>query len=214
MMHKHVYLLLEATIMQMLTKLIQAFEAAPYTSHGTKLLSQAVAKRPESGLVLEFGVATGYSLRHLLNEVPGHVHGFDSFLGLPEQWNKENPKGAFNMDGQPPSLFIDHSRATLHIGLFEDTLPKFFQEHTESVAFAHVDCDLYSSTKTVLGAIRDRIQPGTILLFDEFWNYPGQEQHEALAFAEFLAETNLGWECLGRAKDTYSSAAFRILQDG
>lgn len=152
----------------MLSKLIKAFEAAPYTHHATKLLSQAIAKRPD-GLVLEFGVATGYFLGHILKEANCHVHGFDSFTGLPEQWNKENPKGSFDMGGQPPSLFINHRQVTLHIGLFEYTLPKFFQEHDgEVVSFAHIDCDLYSSTKTILDAIQDRIQPGTILVFDEF----------------------------------------------
>ncbi|HXF29087.1 MAG TPA: hypothetical protein VN457_04495 [Chlamydiales bacterium] len=33
----------------------------------------------------------------------------------------------------------------------------------------------------------DQIVPGTIIVFDEFYNYPGYERHEFKAFQEFLA---------------------------
>jgi hypothetical protein len=39
----------------------------------------------QEGLVLEFGVYYGKSLRHIASSFPGQtVHGFDSFNGLPE----------------------------------------------------------------------------------------------------------------------------------
>ena len=53
-------------------------------------------------------------------------------------------------------------RVRLHRGLFEDTLPRFLADATGGggggaplppLALANVDCDLYSSTATVLAAL-------------------------------------------------------------
>lgn len=48
-----------------------------------------------------------------------------------------------------------------------------FEGLPEPLAFGHCDADLYSSTKDVFDALGDRIVTGTILQFDEFFNYPG-----------------------------------------
>ena len=56
-----------------------------------------------------------------------------------------------------------------------------------------MDCDLYSSTKTVFNLLKDKIVAGTVIVFDEYFNYLGWEQGEHKAFREFLAET--GRDC-------------------
>ena len=55
-----------------------------------------------------------------------------------------------------------------------------------NVAFLHVDCDLYSSTKTVLSFLADRLKPGAVIVFDEYFSYVGWENHEHAAFDEFV----------------------------
>jgi hypothetical protein len=55
------------------------------------------------------------------------------------------------------------------------------------IALLHIDCDLYSSTKTIFELLSDRIVPGTVIVFDELVNYPAFKKHEVLAFYEFLA---------------------------
>jgi hypothetical protein len=75
----------------------------------------------------------------------------------------------------------------LHKGWFCDTLPLFLDEHIESVRFLHVDCDLYSSTKTIFSALADRLVSGTIIVFDEYFNYPGWQECEYKAFMEFVS---------------------------
>ena len=68
------------------------------------------------------------------------------------------------------------------------------------VAFIHVDCDLYSSTKTIFSLLSDRIVPGTIILFDEYFNYPNWQQHEYKALQEFVDTKNIKyriWHSLG-----------------
>src|SRR6185312_6095321 len=79
----------------------------------------------------------------------------------------------------------------LVVGLFDDTLPAFASEHPGPVALLHVDCDLYQSTVTIFRELESRIGPGTVILFDEYWNYPGWREHEHRAFQEFIGRTNL-----------------------
>ena len=64
-------------------------------------------------------------------------------------------------------------------------------ELDEKASLIHVDCDLYSSTISALNILAPRIQKGTIIVFDEYFNYPGWQQHEYKAFNEFLEKNGL-----------------------
>jgi predicted O-methyltransferase YrrM len=155
-------------------------------------LRYALGEIKGPGLALEFGVATGSTLRIIADGVAADrtVAGFDVFTGLPETWRTGFPAGEFAQE--PPDI----SGATVIAGLFEDTLPTFLAETDEPIAFMHVDCDLYSSTKTVLDLTRERLAPETVLVFDEFFNYPGWQQHEYRAWTEFLDQTGRAFEYL------------------
>lgn len=157
------------------------------------------------GLYLEFGVYHGTSLRKIRKRMPPHVmlYGFDSFEGIPEGWN-EFKSGSFATHVRP-----DLPNTHLVVGWFENTLPGFVQEHPEHVSFMHIDCDVYSSTRTALMTFADQIIPGTVILFDEIFGYTGYEQHEYHAFCEFIAETGKQFEPIARW-DAYR-AAVRIV---
>jgi len=114
----------------------------------------------------------------------------DVFTGLPETWRTGFPAGEFAQE--PP----DVPGAAVVAGLFEDTLPTFLAETDEAIAFMHVDCDLYSSTRTVLDLTSDRLVPDAVLVFDEFFNYPGWQQHEYRAWTEFVERTGRSFEYL------------------
>ncbi len=155
----------------------------------------ALSRAPREGLVLEFGVAKGASLRNLAAQTPRQVHGFDSFGGLPEAWaGTKEQAGAFTQKGKLPKV---PPNAVLHPGWFDATLPPFLAAHAEVAAFVHVDCDIYASTVTVFSALRGRIIPGTVIVFDEYFNYPGWRGHEYKAFQEFIRETGLTYEYIG-----------------
>lgn len=64
------------------------------------------------------------------------------------------------------------------------------------VSFVHIDCDLYSSTKTVFEHLAPAIRIGTVIVFDEFCGYEGWEMHEARAWTEFCQEWDVGFEIL------------------
>ena len=90
-------------------------------------------------------------------------------------------------------------RKNVHLikGWFDQTLPRFLAEHPEQAAYLHIDSDLYSSAKTVLDLFTPRIRTGTIIVFDEFFNYPGWQQGEYKAFQEFLSATGAQFENVG-----------------
>jgi hypothetical protein len=44
---------------------------------------------------------------------------------------------------------------------------------------------------------RDRIQPGTVIVFDEMFNYSGWQQGEFKAFNEFIADTGMKYDWIG-----------------
>ena len=71
-----------------------------------------------------------------------------------------------------------------------------------------MDCDLYSSTRTILEGLASQIVAGTVIQFDEYFNYPGWREHEFKAFHEFIAERGLSYEYLGYTREF--SVAVRI----
>ena len=139
------------------------------------------------GLILEFGVAHGTSIRRLASKTDQFIHGFDSFKGLPESW-AHLPKGAFNRNGHVP-LAPDHVK--FHVGLFDQTLPAFLIKNEDPIKFLNIDCDLYSSTKTIFDLIEGRIVSGTVIFFDEYLGFKDWRNHEFKAFQEAVKRN--GW---------------------
>jgi hypothetical protein len=150
------------------------------------LLTYALSIAPVNGLILEFGVASGRTIRHLGSLTERRIHGFDSFEGLPETWRTGFARGAF---AQALPTVPDH--VSLHRGWFTETLPLFTQTTDEQVSLLHVDCDLFSSTAFLLSHLATRIRVGTVIVFDEYFNYPGWRQHEHKAFQEFVLRSGL-----------------------
>src|SRR5712691_1155408 len=123
-------------------------------------LSQASVR---DGLHAEFGVYKGDSINRLARLKPGQVfHGFDSFEGLPESWTLGSRTGSFSLGGRLPAV---RDNVVLIKGFFEETLGRFVAECGKTaVAFMHVDCDLYSATKTVLGRFEPLLVEGTVIV--------------------------------------------------
>jgi hypothetical protein len=155
----------------------------PYTpSYASDLrLHREVSKQVlQGGYILEFGVATGRTIRHWAHLFPGHdIYGFDGFEGIYEPWN------GFNAGHFAQELPQVPSNVRLVVGRFDATLPEWCKAHPPGFAsLIHVDCDLYSATKDVFKYLRPYIKPGTIIVFDEYWNYPTWQQHEFRAWQE------------------------------
>lgn len=158
-------------------------------------LDQALNLVTRPGTALEFGVHTGRTLRRIVEGMPAgsRVVGFDSFDGLPEFWRDGFGPGTFRT--KPPVV----PGAELVVGLFDATLPAW--PVPGDVVLVHVDCDLYSSTRTVLEHIGPHLAPGALIVFDEFHGYPGAEAHEARAWAEWTERTGAAWTRLAEGPE-------------
>ncbi|MBS0623469.1 MAG: class I SAM-dependent methyltransferase [Verrucomicrobia bacterium] len=146
------------------------------------------------GDILEFGVFQGYSARLFAQYIQRfalrstHLHLFDSFIGLPEE--KEKDKNSYEsslgywaagsmavMPGLDQYLhkklakILPSERLHMIKGFFEDTLQNYFAKKPNLKAMVvHVDCDLYSSSKYVLDFLfkNEIIQDGTLVIFDDW----------------------------------------------
>ena len=161
-----------------------------------------------NGLMLEFGVFDGKSINRIADHWPDRqIYGFDSFEGLPEDWDlgskiyRKHTK--WHLKGSLPEV-----RNNVHLikGFFDVSLPIWWEEHRSAIAFLHVDCDLYSSTKTVFETLNNEIHPGTIIRLDdlidfrEFESYAGKgsdiskyttwREHEWKGFMEWISRYN------------------------
>ena len=153
------------------------------------------AELADGGTWAEFGVATGGTARHFINLMPDgtEIHLYDSFKGLPEVWDFNgdiNFIGKFAVDKIP--VFND-VRVHIHEGWFADTLPEM---DIGVLDFVHIDCDIYSATKTVFENIE--VRPGTIILFDEYQGYTDYRDHERKAYMEW--DNELEWLAVSRSE--------------
>lgn len=175
-----------------------------------ELIEFCLSVAPSDGHYMEFGVFTGGTIRFMAARVNAKtIHGFDSFEGLPEAWGGFNlGTRAFDLHGRLPKV---PANVKLHRGFYDASLPAWLAANPGPCAFMHIDCDLYSSTRTIFTLFADRIVPGTVILFDEYFNYPNWERHEYKAFQEFVAERNLSYTYLAFARQ---QVAVRIDSSG
>ena len=87
---------------------------------GRSLASKVPLK---DGLVMEFGVFQGSTANQISRYLPNAtIYGFDSFQGLPEDWDigsgRTAPKEAFDMRGGLPNVM---SNVKLVKGFYNDT---------------------------------------------------------------------------------------------
>ena len=163
------------------------------------------------GLICEFGVSKGRSMRMLTELLPKDrsMYGFDTFTGLPQAWGDE-PAGSYSTNGVIPQF---PPNVSLRIGLFEDTIEKFLKEKEVSklpLAFANIDCDLYTSTTHVLASMQSRIVPGTVLIFDEYICHPTWRNDEFRSFRESCKRFGWNYEYIAFSL-TSKQAIVRIL---
>ena len=163
----------------------------------------------------EFGVFKGASIKYwasLNTNVNSRFIGFDTFSGLPENWDNFTgglEKGFFDTKGKSP--IVDDSRVSFIKGLFQDTLPGFLENYNSNkVLVINIDADLYSSTLYVLTSAHKIIKKGTIIIFDEF----SSVLHEFRAFEDYCQAYSVKFEVLASSKTEksyYAHVAVRII---
>lgn len=181
--------------------LLEGIFAAPVFSRGGLLRHGALTAN--QGISCEFGVFSGGSLRQIRNYRKPPVFGFDSWQGLPEEWaiaeGVKHEAGHFAC--QKPGDFADG--VTLVEGWFSETIPQWLAENHGPVQLLHIDCDLYGSCREVLFGLNDRLQVGSVMIFDELCNfgngyYKNWRDGEWKALHEWLDECGREVQPIGR----------------
>jgi len=170
------------------------------------------------GDIVEFGVYTGRSLMllsHFHEEFKKTIHGhktpsrtvigIDSFQGLlkndherwqegtfkiNQSWHPIIPKGELVTPQKVTSSFemCDLQTPAIIDGYYNQVSDRF-NKVCSKVALIHIDCDLYDSTMDALHLVKDKIQDGAIILFDDWFNFKGSpEKGEQGAFTTFLTK--------------------------
>lgn len=152
---------------------------------------------------VEFGVFRGLSI-NAFAKILKHkkIYGFDSFEGLREDWAGTGVvKGEFDLKGKIPKL---ENNVIPVRGWVQNTVEPFLQEHKPLISFAHMDLDTYESTLFVLQKIKPHLTKGSILLFDELYNFPGWSVGEYKALTESFNTKE--YKIIAFAKDGWSVA--------
>lgn len=179
-----------------------------------------------SGDYVEFGsegAVSATAAHRLVSRVPvdRHIWAFDTFAGLPATDEPLDHHPAFTPGFQQGGLDAFHARCaeagmlrsayTAIPGLFEDTLAADATELPHDIALAYVDCNLYSSTVTVLDFLAPRLKHGMIVAFDDYFCYTADRiSGEQMALQEFLARDQR-WH-FERFKDSAWGGASFVVQ--
>lgn len=160
------------------------------------------------GDYFEFGVWQGKTFAYARTMArryrvrPVMFRAFDSFAGLPPVDTKANhevwTEGQFacskpEFERILASKGFQPEEYELVEGFYDqslnDALIGRLTKAGVKAAIVYVDCDLYESTVPVLRFIRHFLQDGTIVCFDDYYNYRGLPGHgEQKALAEFLQD--------------------------
>lgn len=169
----------------------------------------AFSRRKLAGEYAEFGVFSGrssvrayYYMHNALAGSPRRIVAFDSFQGLPPL-SKEDRVRYQDFEAGAYACSEEDYRANLRaLGVPDDsilTVPGWFSDtcNTETasrrgigkIAVAHIDCDIYSATLTVLRFLADHMEDGGLIVFDDWGSYRGHpELGQRGALAQFQRE--------------------------
>lgn len=183
-------------------------------------LKYCIEQADTNGIWMEFGVGSGKSLKFIADQNEQvKIYGFDSFFGLPDDWifseTKTYARDSYSRNGIAPK--INRKNVELVIGMFDDTLNNFCKKINSKASLVHIDCDLYSSPKDVLTILynNEMLKSGTIILFDEFYNYQNFQEYEYKAFKEFIEKSKISYEWIAHTESFVdwngNQAALKIL---
>lgn len=160
-------------------------------------LLSAHAVRSVDGDLVECGVYKGGSAAIIGQAALEHGRQlwlFDSFQGMPPTTAKDGEfaativgLGATPVEGVRQLLDragIGVDRYILREGLFAET---FQQELPQRVAFLHIDADWYESVLASLRTFYDRVEPGGVIVLDDFGFWEGCRE----AYYDFVAERGI-----------------------
>lgn len=188
----------------------------------------ALAINKITGDYAEFGSYGGQTLRlaHKAMEqsptnMARHIWAFDSFDVLPdpehprdERWSHEGPPmgqhGVEQFHEAVARFDVPREAYTTVEGYYDQSLPAIGDGEPRDIALAYVDCNMYSSTVSVMEFLAPRLKHGMIVAFDDYYNYsPDHLSGERAALHEFLVD-HPEWHFQFYRPITYTGVAFIV----
>ncbi len=156
------------------------------------------ANRPIEGYYFEFGSCEANTMRMAFDSFRYLQNftfvSFDSFEGFPEVI--EMDKQAIFEKGKAKISESDFTKIVTRHGMpraklitvkgfYEKSLTEDLKQRllSQKAAVVYIDCDLYASTVPVLNFIKDFLQRGTVIVFDDwhcYWSDPERGERRAL----------------------------------
>jgi hypothetical protein len=122
-------------------------------------------------------------------------YAFDTFEGMPENDERHHVflQGSFLGKLSDVKQRMNKLKHSERVKYFKGEFGKVHKKQEaeidklDKVAIANVDCDLYLSTRDVLEIIKDKLQQGTILLMDDWYQFNADNSSgQRKAVKEFL----------------------------
>jgi hypothetical protein len=181
-------------------KLVHILEAINYV----RVAGAAGEMIPQT--YFEFGCHSGRTFSAAVNAAGffnmtnAEFYAFDSFEGLPETKPEEDgyfETGTF-CTSRADFVRIVEKKTGIYLGdqyivqgYYCDSLTPALQARMPKVGVVHIDVDLYSSTVDVLRFIQPLLVQGTLLVFDDWYAFPGGSlMGERRALIEFLSDNS------------------------
>ncbi len=158
----------------------------------------------------EFGTARGTTFAMAYHEARRRGHqarlwAFDSFEGLPPAQDAADEHPEWEPGRMATGLDEFHRICAKNgiprdayaavPGLYEQTLASMSpRDEPTDIALAYIDCDLYTSAKTVLEFLEPRMKHGMIVALDDYFCWsPSEISGERKALLEFVSDDKT-WE--------------------
>lgn len=154
------------------------------------------ALEPVEGDIAECGVRHGRSTLFMASADNGRrdIHIFDSFEGLSDPSEKDGELDVFKKDGKTRHFNIRNLDRVLKrfeaypkINVYQGWIPERFDEIADRrFVLVHVDVDLYNPTLDTLEFFWPRLNPGGMVICDDYGatDYPGAQE----AMDEFFVD--------------------------
>lgn len=166
------------------------------------------------GDYLEFGILKGKSLLHSYKCAKKLVlknrnfYGFDSFEGFPTENHDFFISDNFAVNYKKvESTFKKFKNIYIVKGFFEETLKKDSVKHIENISFVFIDCDIYESALSIFPYLKNRMNPGSFIMIDDFSSI---DKNGNSIFKAFSNHFVIGKDCI--LYDIYSNGQiYRIV---
>lgn len=144
----------------------------------------------------------------------------DSFQGLPAARSQEDSH-PFWVEGTLSTSRAEFEQicdingippADYHIveGFYADTLTASGAQLPDNISLAYIDCDMYSSIKTVLEFLLPRLKHGMILAFDDYFVYSRDQASGARRACVKVLGDNPDWRLLPYFQFAWGGLSFIV----